>query len=218
MLHLHYGLSDSEQADAAGNAPSSLTPGAAGDDLAANAQAAGAASDAGNEAAPAGAAAENSPFTVAPGQSSSNLAASPTPEQIALADARDEGAARPTAKSRQSSLSAPPGAAKLREILITERDGSLRLSLITGERSSYDMFRLGNPNRVVVDIPGTWITLPADRLLQEISHPLVQRIRLGQFKANPPIARLVLDVEGFPNLLLFPHSRGLDIQVSNTTD
>ena len=210
MLHLHYGLSDSEQADGGENTAAAPRPGADGADPAPNAQRAGSASADGYEDTTSGGAGEDSPPT---------LAASPTPEQRAFAKAKQDAAARPEAKSRQSAtkLSPPPGAAKLRDVLITQRGGALRLSLITGERSTYYMFRLENPNRVVVDVPGTWLALPADRLSQEISHPLVHRIRLGQYKDNPPVSRLVLDVEGFPNLLVFPHSSGLDIQVSSTT-
>ena len=228
MLHLHYGLSDSEQADGGENTTAAPPPGAAGSDLAsadpaapdlaANAQPAGSASADGNEETTGGGAGEDSPSSADPNESALTLAASPTPEQRAFAKAKQDAAARLAANSRQSTarLSAPPGTAKLTDVLITQRGGALRLSLITGERSAYDMFRLENSNRVVVDVAGTWIALPADRLSQEISHPLVHRIRLGQYKANPPISHLVLDVEGFPNLLVLPHSGGLDIQVSST--
>ena len=229
MLHLHYGLSDSEQAAGGEITAAAPPPGADGADLASadtaspslasNAQPAGSASAGAYEDATGGGAGEDSPLTADPNESPPTLAASPTPEQRAFAKAKQDAAARPAAKSRQSTatLSPPPGAVKLRDVLITQRGGALRLSLITGERSAYNMFRLENPNRVVVDVPGTWITLPADRLSHDVSHPLVHRIRLGQYKANPPISRLVLDVEGFPNLLVFPHSSGLDIQVSSTT-
>ena len=234
MLHLHYGLSDSEQAEGGENTAAALSPGAAGadpaapdpasadpaaPDLVANAQPAGSASAGGNEETTGGGAGADSPSSEDPNESPLTLAASPTPQQRAFAKAQQDAAARLAVKARQSTamLSPPPGAAKLTDVRITQRGGALRLSLITGERSDYDMFRLENPNRVVVDLPATWLALPADRLSQEISHPLVHRIRLGQYKSNPPISRLVLDVEGFPNLLVFPHSGGLDIHVSSTT-
>ncbi len=233
MLHLHYGLSDAEQADGGNDAVAASPPQADSSntalggsnnapdssDLASSALPADSASADGNEETNGGPG-QDSPFTVAADESSSTLATSPTPEQRAMAKARQDAAARPATKSRQPTTapSPPPGTAKLSDLLITDRGGALRLSLITGERSAYNMFRLENPNRVVVDMPGTRITLPFDRLSQEISHPLVRRIRLGQYKSNPPISRLVLDVEGFPNLLVFPHSSGLDIQVSSTTE
>ena len=198
MLHLQYGLADLDQSDATGNTA-----------------AAGPASIDGDEG---GGTEEESPFTVVPSEASSDLAAAPTLEQKALAKAREEAAASQSAEPRSAAAPVypPPGAAKLRDMLIAERGGALRLSLVTGERSTYETFRLEAPNRVVVDVPGTWITMPFNRRSLEISHPLVHRIRLGQYKVDPPISRLVLDVEGFPNLLIFPHSSGLDIQVSNT--
>ena len=176
MLHLNYGLSDSEQAHAGENTAAALPPGADGadlasaypaaPDLAANAQPAGSASADGYEETTRGGAGEDWPSSADPNESPPTLAASPTPKQRAFAKAKQDAAARPAAKSRQSTatLSPPPGAAKLRDMLITQRGGALRLSLITGERSTYYMFRLENPNRVVVDVPGTWIALPADRL------------------------------------------------------
>ena len=214
MLHLNYGLADLEQAGAAENLASTVSAGADGSESESDLQSAGATSIDGDE----GSTEEEPPFTVPPNEASSDLVASPTPEQKALAKAREDAAVWPPATLQQSgaSPSPPPGAPRLRDILITERGGALRLTLVTGERSTYETFRLEDPDRVVVDLPGAWITLPAARLRQEISHPLVHRIRLGQYKADPPISRLVLDVEGFPNLLIFPHSSGLDIQVSNT--
>ena len=214
MLHLNYGLADLEQAGAAENLASTVSAGANGSESESDLQSAGATSIDGDE----GSTEEEPPFTVAPNEASSDLAVSPTPEQRALASARENAAAQSAAKPQRSRAtpSPPPGAPRLRDILITERGGALRLTLVTGERSTYKTFRLEDPDRVVVDLPGAWITLPAARLRQEISHPLVHRIRLGQYKADPPISRLVLDVEGFPNLLIFPHSSGLDIQISNT--
>jgi len=239
MLHLNYGLSEPEQSDgeedaAAASPPEADSsdatsngsdaasngsdPSSNGSDLESKAPSADSASADGSEDAASGGAGQESPFTRATDGSSATLAASPTPEQQAMAKTRRDAALRQAPKPRQPTTLPPPGAAKLREVAITQRGGALRLSLITGERSTYSMFRLENPNRVVVDVPGTWITLPFARRSQEISHPLVHRIRLGQYKADPPVSRLVLDVEGFPNLLIFPHSSGLDIQVSNTTE
>lgn len=225
MLHLHYGLSEPEQAGEGKDAAAASPPAADssdtasnGSDLESNAPSADSASANGSEDATSGGAGQESPFTRATDGSSATLAASPTPEQQAMAKTRRDAALRAAPKPRQPTTLPPPGAAKLREVAITQRGGALRLSLITAERSTYSMFRLENPNRVVVDVPGTWITLPFARRSQEISHPLVHRIRLGQYKVDPPVSRLVLDVEGFPNLLIFPHSSGLDIQVSNTTE
>lgn len=111
-----------------------------------------------------------------------------------------------------------PGAAKLRDVRISVQTGSLRMSLDIGKRPTYKTFRLKAPRRVVVDIPDVWVMVPREQLHREVDHPLVSRIRVGQFKGDPPIARIVLDVVEFPNLLLFPHSGGLDIHVSSTTE
>ena len=81
MLHLNYGLADLEQAGAAENLASTVSAGADGSYRQSDGQSAAAGSVDGNEAG----AGEESPFTVAPNEASSDLVAAPTPEQKALA-------------------------------------------------------------------------------------------------------------------------------------
>ncbi|MDE3033762.1 MAG: AMIN domain-containing protein, partial [Acidobacteriota bacterium] len=52
------------------------------------------------------------------------------------------------------------------------------------------------PFRVVVDLPGVERGAQVGRKeLGELKHPLIHRVRLGQFAAMPhPVTRLVLDV------------------------
>ena len=90
------------------------------------------------------------------------------------------------------------------------------MTVVMSGRPSYNKFQLNNPDRVVIDIDNARVGLRRSNLVQNVDHPLVRRIRVGQFKQAPWVARLVLDVTEFPNLLLFPHSGGLDIQVTKS--
>ena len=90
------------------------------------------------------------------------------------------------------------------------------MTVVMSGRPSYTKFQLDNPNRIVIDIANARVGLQRSNLVQNVDHPLVRRLRVGQFTQDPWVTRLVLDVTEFPNLLLFPHSGGLDIQVSTS--
>jgi hypothetical protein len=76
------------------------------------------------------------------------------------------------------------------------------------------MFRLNSPNRVVVDISGVTLALPAGQRQLTPSHPLVERIRIAQFQVSPPKVRMVFDVSEFPEVSINPAPTGLYIQVA----
>ena len=180
--------------------PAEAAPDAA--DEASNGSAAGAAAS-----APAGDSAPSEP------------AASPPAAERAAAVAKRPAPARPpptapaTARASSSSASSP---LRWSDLNISKRSGDLKMTLAMSGRPSYTKFQLNGPNRIVIDIANTRVGLRRSNLVQDLDHPLVRRIRVGQFKQDPWVARLVLDVTSFPNLLLFPHSGGLDIQVSKS--
>lgn len=118
-----------------------------------------------------------------------------------------------TARAASISASSP---LRLSNLKISNRQGDLKMTAVMSGRPSYNKFRLNNPDRIVIDIDNARVGLRRSNLVQNVDHPLVRRIRVGQFKQGPWVARLVLDVTEFPNLLLFPHSGGLDIQVTKS--
>jgi hypothetical protein len=62
------------------------------------------------------------------------------------------------------------------------------------------------------------VVLPPDKLDQIVDHPQVQRVRAAQHRTDPPVARLVLDVNSFPKVEFFPQFNGLYIRVSENTE
>ena len=76
------------------------------------------------------------------------------------------------------------------------------------------MFRLNSPNRVVVDLSGVTLALPASQRQIAPSHPLVERIRVAQFQVSPPKVRMVLDVSEFPEVSIEPGPSGLALRVA----
>ncbi len=169
------------------------------------------------EAAPDGAGEASNGGTAAPAAPASapaEPAASP-PAERAAAVAKRPAQARPSPTDQASSGSAS-SPLRLSDLKISNRGGDLKMTVALSGRPSYNKFQLDNPKRIVIDVANARVGLPRSSLVENVDHALVRRIRVGQFKQDPWVARLVLDVTSFPNLLLFPHSGGLDIQVSKS--
>ena len=155
-------------------------------------------------------AAASEPVAASPDDDPTRVAA------VSSAPRTPEDPAGTVATAVNAAPNAAPPSLLLNDLKISNRDGDLKMTLVMSGRPSYNKFHLEKPNRIVIDIVDTRVSLERSHLIRNVDHPLVRRIRLGQFKANPWVTRLVLDVTIFPNLLLFPHSGGLDIQVSRT--
>jgi type IV pilus assembly protein PilQ len=71
------------------------------------------------------------------------------------------------------------------------------------------------PFRVVVDLPGVQRGTQVSRKeLDGLKHPLIHRVRLGQFAAMPhPVTRLVLDVVPGTQAIVMPASDGIQIRL-----
>ncbi len=165
-------------------------------------------------------AAEGAPATAGDSAASEPVASASPKEPAGVAKrsppsprATPPTAAPAPARAPASSASSP---LQLNNLKIAKRQGGLKMTVAMSGRPSYEKFQLDNPNRIVIDIANARVRLQRSNLVQDVDHPLVRRIRVGQFKQDPWVARLVLDVTNFPNLLLFPHSGGLDIQVSKS--
>lgn len=102
----------------------------------------------------------------------------------------------------------------LRQLVVSSKDETLRIFAATGMQPEYTTFRLDNPKRVVIDLPGVRLTLPRDQHEQTPGHKQVSRIRAGQHQTNPPLVRIVLDVTSFPEVEVLPQFNGLYLIVT----
>jgi hypothetical protein len=107
---------------------------------------------------------------------------------------------------------------QMHQFFVSTVQGAVRVFVGVGVVPKYETFRLENPNRIVVDLPGVTVALPPDKLDQMVDHPQVQRVRAAQHRVDPPVARLVLDVNSFPKVEFFPQFNGLYIRVSENTE
>jgi len=74
-------------------------------------------------------------------------------------------------------------------------DDGLRVEVITNasDPPAFDTFTLADPERLVLQLPGFRFDLKALGTLQ-VGRAGVKRIRLGQYRARPPLARIVFDL------------------------
>jgi len=103
---------------------------------------------------------------------------------------------------------------QLSSLDISSRGPALTILATIGTQPAYQMFRLNSPNRVVVDLSGVTLALPAAQRQLTPSHPLVERIRVAQFQVSPPKVRMVFDVSEFPEIAIEPAPEGLAFQVA----
>ena len=102
----------------------------------------------------------------------------------------------------------------LTQLVVSVESGPLRIFALTGKQPQYSSFRLEDPRRVVVDMKGVRVSLPRGQRRQSVSHSQVEQIRVAQFRNEPPVARLVLDVEAYPEIEFLPQFNGLYLVVS----
>jgi hypothetical protein len=137
---------------------------------------------------------------------------SPPPSRPAPTPAsRPPSIDRPDASS--SGLSAPAGAVTLSAVSVLDVAGGLQIFAATNRRPEYKLFRVENPNRIVIDMPGTWMEIPRDGREQQVSHSIIKQLRVAQNQLDPPMVRLVLEVSSFPVLQVVPSDDGLTISV-----
>ena len=106
---------------------------------------------------------------------------------------RPAGAPQPVAAA-----SPKPVAARnvtLREVSVVQPDGSagLEIEIIADSDLTYQTSELRNPDRLVVDLPNTLNRIKQRRL--DVNTPPLKAVRIGQFRNDPPISRVVMDLD-----------------------
>ena len=109
--------------------------------------------------------------------------------------------------------SLPASRFHLSQVLVQPGSEGVTVALRVEPGVAYRTMTLDNPSRVVIDFPDC-------RLAASISHswPVtaspVHDVRISQFKVEPPIVRMVLDVASIPKYEIHPNSTGLEIRVA----
>jgi type IV pilus assembly protein PilQ len=90
---------------------------------------------------------------------------------------------------------APAGvrATRLDDVDVTATDGVATVRVVGDGAFGYSTFRLENPERFVIDLPGVMKTTAQTSV--EVDGQLLERIRVAQYQARPePVARVVFDL------------------------
>ena len=134
------------------------------------------------------------------------------------------GASPPqTATSQQGLASAepPPGeplaspsGGELTQLRQVTQGNLVQVVVVTDGTPTYKTFRVDSPNRVVIDILGFRVAIPKPQRSQSISHPSIERVRVGQYQADPPVSRIVFDVVFFPDVQISSRPGSLRIRLS----
>ena len=108
----------------------------------------------------------------------------------------------------------PSSGGRLTQLRQVTQPDVVQVVIIAEGTPEYTTFRVDNPNRVVIDIPGFRVAIPKSQRSQPISHPSMERVRVGQYRADPPVSRIVFDVVSFPDVEISSQPGSLRIRLS----
>jgi type IV pilus assembly protein PilQ len=141
------------------------------------------------------------PATAVPIQTASAVAAvpvvpDPVPEETlaeptveTLSTPSVEPVAEPVAVAEDIPL---PRAKTVRRIDASSNDGQVQVRISGDGALAYKAFRLEGPSRLVIDLEGVKNAVKKDSVT--VDDGVVKRVRVGQFKTAPPVARVVIDL------------------------
>jgi hypothetical protein len=153
---------------------------------------------------PEAATSEPEPATSEPSESSSPPGPrAETPARAVSSDAQ---------QAQRAAGTSSPG--RLTQIVASEEGDRLRVFVATGSKPAYRSFRLDDPPRWVIDLPGVQVAVERSQRELSVSHPLVRRVRVAQNSLTPLKARVVLDLVGRPEVEMLPQINGLYVIVA----
>ena len=90
---------------------------------------------------------------------------------------------------------APGGLIALTSIEIRAEGGGVIVAIVTDKPAQYKTMVLSGPHRLVIDLSGTLVKTPGSNRSTTLNQLGVKGVRWAQFKRNPAIARIVVDME-----------------------
>jgi AMIN domain len=106
------------------------------------------------------------------------------------------------------------GAITMSALRILGQGDALQILAATDGQPEYKMFRVDNPDRVVIDMAGVRQEIPREGREQRLSNSIVTTVRVAQNQIDPPMVRLVLEVKSFPELQILARPDGLLINIT----
>ena len=153
-----------------------------------------------------------SPEAPAPEETAPEESAAPP----AAAQPQPRPAPAPTTSAQASagaSSSAMDSASPLSSIRVTPLADRVDIFLEMANAGEVTSFSVDNPPRVVFDIPNARLQAPDASRTQTVASPLINRVRVAQNRFDPPVVRVVLDVDSFPAAEASTSPAGVSIRV-----
>lgn len=118
--------------------------------------------------------------------------------------------------SREASAKTPAGPVMVQSVRVNEtRNGDLVVVISSNGPLGFETLELERPLRLVVDIPGGILRGRARQL--SVSSPWVSQVRVAQFKAKPPVTRVVLDLKKKVPHRIEQTSKGLRVVLADSS-
>jgi hypothetical protein len=103
--------------------------------------------------------------------------------------------------------------ASVRSVHVLGDRTPLEIEIEGSERLQPQAQLLSGPDRLVVDFPAT--TPGAQLRSQKLNREEVKGVRVGLFSANPPVTRVVFDLQGPQPFQIFPEGRTVIVKLGN---
>ena len=117
------------------------------------------------------------------------------------------------AKSRSaaaSTASAPPSS--IRRVQVLGNQNAVEIEIEASEHMAPQAQMLTGPDRLVMDFPNA---VPGNQLRsQSVNRGGVKDVRVGLFTANPPVTRIVFDLNAAQSYQIFPAGRTVIVKLS----
>jgi hypothetical protein len=104
--------------------------------------------------------------------------------------------------------------ATIKRVALLGSEKGMELEIVANRPVPTDTRVLTGPDRVVIDFPGA---LPGNQLKGFlINHGAIRGVRVGLFESNPPITRVVLDLNAPTAYELFPSGNSVIVKLGST--
>jgi len=99
----------------------------------------------------------------------------------------------------------------VRSVRVLSNQGALEIEIEGSDRLQPQAQLLTSPDRLVVDFPQT--TPSAQLHNQKLDREEIKGVRVGLFSANPPVTRVVFDLQGPQPFQIFPEGRTVIVKL-----
>ncbi len=137
--------------------------------------------------------------------------------EVVLTPASSVSASTMAASPRLVPASAAAKANRLERINMTRGEDWTSIEVAANGSVEFKAFELRGPHRLVVDLPDVVSHVSKQPILPTGEASPLHSIRVGQFRENPPVTRVVVDLEESAKYDVRRGSKGLEIEVRSMT-